>query len=341
MKILYISAHETLEADELQTFIDLGHDVFSIGFYTDPKNPSTDIRAVPKGLKQKKSLIDWFKGENPNYVLPGWNRPECGVVKPSKEFLGQFDTIISVHYFRNLRYLAENYGGTLINRTISSIHDSIESNYESIFKIRPFHTVRMSEREMEFSKIPTQAVIRESAHEDKFCGWTGNSDQVITVAKGMYERFDMDWHAYEYLTRGFNRVLCGKNPNIDKPFIKDSLSEADLIREMRRSRLSYVHARLNGVCNYSLAESMVMGIPIFMLNEMWWGKNWMGPKYIRNGFNGYQSANTDELRFFMKKVLEDVDLATEIGYNNRKIGIELFGWKRNKEVWRQFLASLN
>ena len=51
MNILYVGSHSILEYDEVRLLSDLGHDIFSIGSYTDPANPSDDKRPAIAGME--------------------------------------------------------------------------------------------------------------------------------------------------------------------------------------------------------------------------------------------------------------------------------------------------
>lgn len=56
MNILYIGSHSILEYDEVRLLSSLGHDVFSIGAYTDPANPSDDKRPPISGMTYHPDL---------------------------------------------------------------------------------------------------------------------------------------------------------------------------------------------------------------------------------------------------------------------------------------------
>ena len=56
MNILYVGSHSILEYDEVRLLSDLGHDVFSIGAYTDPATPSDDKRPALPGVTYHPEL---------------------------------------------------------------------------------------------------------------------------------------------------------------------------------------------------------------------------------------------------------------------------------------------
>ena len=69
-------------------------------------------------------------------------------------------------------------------------------------------------------------------------------------------------------------------------------------------------------------------------------ENYEVPDIISNGVNGYVSDNIDELRNYIKMLLDDGELARRIGEAGRKTAIELFGKKQRMVEWGDFFRRL-
>ncbi len=315
MKICYIGCHEQLSKNETKILRKIGHEVTSIGWETIP-------------TPEDNSGI--------TYIQPGFHR-DAGLVYLTKNYLKQFDLVISCYYHENLFHVIQNYDGPIILRTINSIHSRLEELYKEACDKRDITVIRMNEKENEHGRIKCDAIIRESINEDTFNGWTGQEERVITVGKNFYGRFDIDFDLYDRVTTGMNRLLIGEqNPKRDDTLV--GISDAELIKIMQTSKINYVHPRNLGCMTYGFAESMMMGMPTVCLNERWFGPNWMGSTYIKNGINGYCCGNIDELRYVINSLMKmNVDKLTELSYNSRLDGMKLFGKKVNTELWKQIL----
>lgn len=318
MKILKIECHQQLAEAENLILRNLGNWVTSIGF---DDVPSPEIN---NGL---------------TYIRPGFDE-RSGLISLSKNYLKDFDLIISCYYPFNLIHILKNYDGPVILRTINSIHDRLENIYEKAYEIRPFTTVRMSEKELQLNKIPCETIIRESIDENKFKGWNGTKENVLTVCKNAYGRWDWDFDIYERITDNFPKTLLGEGNPVRNDIIS-GCDESTLIKEMQNSKVNYVQGRINGCATYGFAESLVMGMPTICLGRKWLGEFWMAPEYIKNGVNGYFSDNIEEIRHIIKKLLESpLDKFPELSYNARVTGEKLFGLSGNTKLWEQILSNL-
>lgn len=63
------------------------------------------------------------------------------------------------------------------------------------------------------------------------------------------------------------------------------------------------------------------------------------PSIINHGVNGYYSDSIDDLRGYIKLLLEDDEKAQKISEAGRKTAIELFGKQGRMAEWSKFLAT--
>tara|TARA_A100000172_G_C3005324_1_gene97758 strand:- start:506 stop:712 length:207 start_codon:yes stop_codon:yes gene_type:complete len=59
----------------------------------------------------------------------------------------------------------------------------------------------------------------------------------------------------------------------------------------------------------------------------------MIPEIINNGENGFMSNDPNELRKYVNNLLQDEEMAKEVGENARKTIVEKFGLKNFIENW--------
>ena len=65
----------------------------------------------------------------------------------------------------------------------------------------------------------------------------------------------------------------------------------------------------------------------------------MIPEIIKNGKKGYMSNDPATLRKYVETLLEDDDLAREIGNNARQTILEKFGMKKFLESWNSLFLD--
>lgn len=95
MKILYMSCHIVLEYDEVRLLHDLGHEVFSIGGYCDPRKPHNNMRP-PLDFDANQEVLSLFYHMCHQNFLKGIPEGECGK-HVTKEFINYFDCVIVAH----------------------------------------------------------------------------------------------------------------------------------------------------------------------------------------------------------------------------------------------------
>ena len=328
MKILYLSAHSILEYDEVKLFHELGHEVWSPGAYICPENPGdASLRPGIAGLTTNPELnTQWHKlaqtmpGIDPKYHL-------------SREFVSNFQVVVIMHI---PEWVINNWdafqGKRVIWRTIGQSLSSVEA------KLRPYRDkglqiVRYSPMEERIpGYIGSDALIRFYKDPDEYCGWTGETRQVITFAQSMKQRDDAcNFSLFELVTRPFPRVLAG-------PGNEGSCTGAigkvphDQQREMlRKSRCYFALGTHPASYTLNFIESWMTGIPLLTV----------GPRYgnaiyfpghelyevhqlVKNGVNGFVSDSPVELQQYIRILLDDQNLAKKIGEAGRQEAIRHF-----------------
>lgn len=346
MRILDISAHETLEADQINIFVELGHEkVCSTGFFRNPEKPQTIIRPPTKN-KPNYEFINKFNHYNPDYILPCTDK-RAGVCFLPDDILKDFDIIVLNHYPHMLQAnwpAFYNMKAKLIIRTLGFGNEMLESYYAVAKKLKPdIKIVRLSERERFCTNYCGEdTIIPQCYKPEEYLPWNGTDKKVLTVNKMFRIRAEMcGYDKYIQVTDPFKdeRILLG-NGNEDIPFAKHV--EFDVLKQYLANSRCYLStmSKTASVVTYAFIEALCTGIPVISYgNET---GNCNGPtfgvdKIIENGINGYYSDDNKELQEYIRLLLNDHKLASEIGAKGKQKGLSLFHWDIIKEKWRGIL----
>ena len=332
-KLLYISAHSVLEADELKIFSELGWHWISLGAYYNPNEQGNDRRPA---ISAEYNLFDKYKGD--------WKNRES----LTSEQIKDFDVIIVMHHPESTQPIITKNWDVLQHKPViyRSIGQSIKATEEALVKCKGLKIVRYSPKE---ETIPgyagSSALIRFYKDPEEFKDWNGNNKQVITVGQNFMGRKNaMNFKAFRQATEPFERKLFGpENEGLGIP--GGFLSFEQLKQELRDNRVFLFTNSQPASYTLGLLEAMVTGIPIVAL-----GKGFMTqfpeqdtyevPDIIKNGINGFVGNSIEELRKYIQMLLEDDELAKRISKAGRETAIKLFGKEKIKEEWRVFLSSL-
>jgi glycosyltransferase involved in cell wall biosynthesis len=348
MKILYLSCHETLECDELKVLDSLGHQVFSIGHYTDPENPLHPTREGKLDIKIDKELLQKFKYYH-NYE------------KIKKEFGNiTIRDILNVYYKRVHREFAKNFDAFVI----AHFEDNLTLNWES-FKGKPIIVRYIGQPQSHFSPYinktkkvaysETEKYISRFSHFDDiiypyvdtnyYNNWKGEGDYVLTINKWMKKRGgNSAWNTYLRVTSEFNRVVGGFE-NEDIPFAAGDLSPAE-IQKLRQNALVYFSTCTKpGPFTYSFIEALSTGIPLVSIGPKLGSSNperptFMAHKFIENGVSGFWSDDEAELKKYIKILMNDADMRKSFSVNGRLSALKNFSFEQNKKKWKEILEKI-
>lgn len=339
MRILYLSCHSILEADEYKLFTEMGHEVFSIGSYInpttphDPKRPPVDapvneyllnvaLQSSQENLHEK--MIEWADViiimHRPDWVLSNWDK-----IKHKKVVL----------------------------RTIGQNNPDRE-NELTIPKMEGLKIVRYSPQERTISGYAGEnALIRFYKDPEEFNGYTGEIPGVLTVNQSMKERnMFCGYEIFKQATEGFDRYLYGtqsKNPDLtpmDDELWKGQLSFEDLKKAYRQHRVYFYTGTYPASYTLNFIEAMMTGIPIVAIGKeladlkLWNMDTYEVDKIIENGVNGYVANDITTLSGNIRELIDNPDLASKIGEAGRQTAIKLFGKSSVKKQWEEFFNTL-
>jgi len=329
LRILYLSCHAALEYDELQLLASLGHEVFSVhGSYQVPQAPADSVRP-PLPL--------------PRYPALEAIARQCSRERLDPRLVAWADIILVMHVPQWIINNWHLFGGKrVIWRSIG------QSTPRTERMLRPYRrlgleAVRHSPGELRIpGNIGADAIIRFYKDPDEFCGWTGNSDEVITLNRSMRARAAAcNFPAFVALTQGCNARVYGHGNEDTGPLNGGALDYEAMKRKLREARV-YVYTGTKPACyTLGLVEAMMTGIPVVALGSRWGDVGWGSyevPHIIRNGVDGFVSDDLGYLRQAIARLLQDHGLAAVIGQNGRQRAIALFGEPAIRAQWVALLS---
>ena len=336
MKLLYLSCHAILEFDELKIFNELGIEFYSLGVYSNPKEPLDNIRP-PLEIE-------------PN---PRWISMQCSRENISQDFIKEFDVVMIMHMpdwiEKNWEKMREK---VVIWRTIGQSSPYAERVVRK-FRKQGLKIVRYSPKERTIKGFAGEdALIRFYKDPEEFGHWRGIDPSILTVCQSLRKRsMGNNFHFYQKTTNGFPNKLFGRG-NEDIPYSGGEISYEKMKTEMRNCRIYLSVGTKPASYTLNFVEAWMTGIPLVAV-----GRRRGNPFFLRGSLNpirkdlyevpdflsdgsGFCSDDISELRNYIRKLLEDYEFAKTVGERGRKKAIELFGKNNIKNNWRNFFKAL-
>ncbi|GMU93003.1 MAG: hypothetical protein AMXMBFR4_20610 [Candidatus Hydrogenedentota bacterium] len=194
-----------------------------------------------------------------------------------------------------------------------------------------FEFVFISESKRDDYGIPG-AVVLPGIDVDEYGGYSGDIAKVLRVGNAMRSRnrmFDVDFQ--ERVCDGVPNRIVGEDTLM--PDARPSASFDDLLENYRRLRclLHVTREEYEDGYNLAMLEAMAVGMPVVSLT------NRTSP--LTNGVDGFLSGRSEELRQHIQTLLDDRDLAIEIGARGRDTVARKFPLTRFVEKWNEILHT--
>lgn len=171
------------------------------------------------------------------------------------------------------------------------------------------------------------SVIAPGADPDEYRGYDGVLPVALRVANQVLARRErFGWDAHQAIVAGHSAVLVGHNPGLDGVV---AASSWDDLRQRYREHRAYVHTAglgLDDGYNLGVVEAMMTGMPIVSLA--------LPESPVRDGENGYVSADVGYLNERLGELLRDKEHARELGRRARESARELFSITQFVDHWR-------
>lgn len=342
-RLLYLSAHESLEAQNLRAFHNLGLNPFSVGHYTNtqkPIHPTRDLSDLPHDeemfdlfcnlhdyTKWSKKLDGLVCGDLPPYVI-----------RLKKDFVDKFDIIFITYYEENLSINWDLFKGKQV-----VLYCISQMQYHRSEHLRKCKTVHMSPKEHVMHGYKPNAVIRHAVDCDYYQGYEGGTNEVLTVNKWLKKRGSVSaFDFYEKVTAPFNRIAAGFG-NTDLEYGKSDLTESESLGLRKRCGAYFSTCSHPGNITLSFIEALSMGCPMVSCGpkngNMPGFNNFEAHEFIKQGINGFWSDDVGECQKYIKYYLDNPNEAKAIGANARKTAQKYFSLERAEQDWKNFFSE--
>jgi len=337
MNILYISCHSILEYDELRMFHDLGHTVYSIGGYINPRKPHVDIRPP---LNFDVSEIHESAYRRMRSVL----HKNPITTDYTSEFLDLFDAIVVMHLpdviKKNWRLFK---GRKVIWRTIGQSNPDIENHMKS-FVSEGLQVVRYSPMERFLENYCGElATIRFIKYPVDYISWEGSNLTASTFVQSLGDRKDAcNASVIESIASNVDFSLYGLN-NSGYSFWKGYLRPEEQFKVLSKSRAYFYTGTHPAQYTLNFIEAMLAGTPIVSIGC---GLAHIPSKFpfevpdILNRIDSLYSDDLEDLKKMIHRLLNDFDYAKMVSDKQKIIANDLFSFEKNGYLWDNVLNSL-
>lgn len=351
MKVLYLASfHGRLDADLINAFLGLGHQVFDTGYWADPARPLPSEHSLgnaPALPRPDPALLAAFLAANPG------RRPHGSVAVPD-ELVAWADVVVWAHCCPRPDILYGNWASISRRPVVAYTYAQQGPDVEAFLAQkkraagRRLLLVRNSPRE---GCLPgfagRDAVIRASVDDEWFSGWAGpgpdEAPWVLTFQNHYpYRGAVSNTAAYEaaIAESGLPAALYGA----ESRGAPNYYGLATLRQQLALYRGCAVYFALGSkpaTLTYNLVEAMLVGCPVVT-----WGKalgddgsgTYEATHLFRHGEHLLFADSAGEAAAHLRWAAENQREAREMGLRARQSAGTYFGRAANLAAWREVLS---
>jgi hypothetical protein len=337
LKILCVSVHPVLEYDEIELFEELGHEVFTLGFFFH--------RTTAGNLRPPLEESEWHRQCKREFTATGCERLTNNVQwSVTTEFCSLFDVII-VHH--NYHFIVANWdrirSKPVVWRTIGQELHWAEDAMRP-YRERGVKIVRWSPEEKFIERyIGEDAVIRAAKNPADWGEWTGERDRILTFNNNFRARGSgMSFDFYHECMQGLPCDLYGLN-NDDVPGWRGTADPNQQRALLCSHRLAFVTGTYPAPYTLGFIEAWMTGIPVVHVGRKRFTRGTRGAyeidQLITNGESGFLVEEAEEARAIFNILLSDIDLCRHVSIKGRAAAIKNFGRQVAQVNWNEFFRN--
>lgn len=331
MKIHYISDHAILEYDEVQMFLDLGHEVFSNGAYLDPAGHITLARP---GLKGAKFYENWAKLAR-----------ETSRTEMPAELIDPFDVIIIMH---SPNVLIENWERMKHKRVIwRSIGQSVPGIERRLAPLRAegLEVVRYSPKEEGIADfMGSDAMIRFYKDPEVYKGWDGFGGKAVNFSQSLKGRREFCHYdeIIEVIETFAGRVYGPGNEDLGS-YNGGQVTYEQQIEIMQKAGVFVYGGTYPASYTLSFIEALMTGLPIVAISKtlahipQFEAIDFYEVDELLARIGGVVCDSADQMIYESQRLLNDQEHAENISRKQRELAIELFGKDKIYKMWEVLL----
>lgn len=304
-RILTFPTHERYQTQLCKT----GHDFFELNL-----------------AKQKKWNLDQCPFPENYYSLPSENL--CGHL--------EYDFILSQSKFGQFQVAQKLYG--LLGIPVISLEHTVplkgfqkEDQINSMRSLIGNINVFISEYSQNVWNLPVDShIVKHGIDTEtlKPIDSIVKENHVLTVANDFANRdYCLNFTGWKRIVKDFGCRLIGDNPGLSISAPLDIL-----VREYNKCAI-YLNTSTLSPIPTSLLEAMSCGCAVVSTATC------EIPSIITNGVNGYISNDENELRDYIKLLLNDEDKRKELGHNARQTILDNYGEQQFIDQWNEIFNT--
>lgn len=339
MNVLLMLAHSIEEYQQVRLMHELGHQVFSIGAYIDPRSPGDDKRPALPEVPFHQTLAEAV------WATPAPNGDSLWAAKDNlpQVVIDWADVIICHHV--EWRWLIGNWSRIRDKRVVwRTVGQSTHENEARMAALRAdgLQIVRYSPNEKHIPYYAGEDVlIRFWQDPDELTGWTGEDRRVANVTQDMRGRAEWTgWGFWNEATRWLPTFPAG--PKSDEWGGAGALSYDDLKAYLRTMRAYMYTGTFPASYTLGLLEAMMTGIPVVAAGPQRWRAFAHLPYawrlYEAHEIAGVWSDSPDECYQMLNRILSDDKHAEEVSATQRAKAVAEFGLPVVARAWKEFLG---
>jgi glycosyltransferase involved in cell wall biosynthesis len=349
MNILLLTAHDVAEYDDLRMFTDMGHDVWSIGAYTNPHETVSGIRpSLPQATRHERfeqlcieqrekhagdPIKAWIAGQEHNLV--DWAKADL-----HQDIIDWADVIVVHHYLESWVYNQWDRlrDKRVIWRTCGQSNAYLEETMGELHK-QGMGIVRYSpQEEQAFRRLGVYAggdvLIRFGKYPSDYGPWVGDDLVVGNITQNMAGRGEFCGYPFwKDATRGLPVKPAGlQSENIEGGI--GALEYPEMLEYLNHLRVYLYTGTQPASYTLALIEAMMSGVPVVSMDP----SSWWVPDLFEGHLIAERWGNEVQANAALRVLLRDDDLARACSARSRERAIELFGIEKVKAQWADYLG---
>ena len=159
---------------------------------------------------------------------------------------------------------------------------------------------------------------------------TEKNSSVLTVANDFINRdYCLNYSGWKRVVDGLNVRVVGDTKELSEP----AKSVEELVNEYNACSVYFNSSTLSPIPT-SLLEAMACGCAVVSTATC------MIPEIIKNGENGYISNDEEELKRYIKHIINDQQARENLGKNARQTIIDMFSEEKFIDKWNQIFDNV-
>lgn len=170
-------------------------------------------------------------------------------------------------------------------------------------------------------------IIPHAIDTDFFTGWVGGDSKVLTVVNNYQHRNNtMGFDLFTQIMKCFTMNPFGHTQGISR-----ATKNVDELLNLYQRASVFVNTSVWHACPMALLEAMSVGCPVVTTGSA------MLTEIVEDGINGFVADDIDTMKTKIQNILDDPDMAKEMGQKARQTIIDRFGSDQFIKNWREVL----